>query len=74
MKKHKWLRADWKVNTQLSEQRKHRERSRSLQRYDALGVDKTLDVSLCCIEQGLQRRFSSSTKQMNITVFKLKTT
>jgi hypothetical protein len=54
MKKHKWVRADWKSKAQLSKQRKLRGFSRSLLRQDALGADKMLDVSLFCIEQGLQ--------------------
>jgi len=73
MKKPKWVRADWKVNAQLSKQRNLRGLARSLLRYDALGADKTLDVTLFCIEQGLQRGLSSS-KQTNVTVFELKTT
>jgi hypothetical protein len=55
MKKPKWVRADWKVNVQLSKQRKLRGLSRSLLRYEALGADKTLDVILFCTEQGLQK-------------------
>jgi hypothetical protein len=55
MKKPKWVRADWKVNVQLSKQRKLRRLLRSFLRYDALGADKTLDVILFCIEQGLQK-------------------
>ena len=74
MKKPKWVRADWKVNAQLSKQIKLQGLSRSLLSYDALGADKTLDVGIFCIQRGLQRRLSSSTKQTNIIVFILKTT